>query len=70
MLNFVPRTIEHIEGEIQLPMPSIPQLEKDDIEPETLKDPDFIRQLEEAVSMWENHIDNTLTACLGKVSRC
>lgn len=30
--------------------------------------PDVLAQLEEAVVMWQNHIDSTIAACLGKVS--
>lgn len=31
-------------------------------------DPELTAQLEEAVSMWQTHIDTTIAACLGKVN--
>ncbi|VVD00165.1 unnamed protein product [Leptidea sinapis] len=46
-------------------MPTIPALMEDRPLTEPI-DPEFVAQLEEAVVMWENHIDSTITACLGK----
>ncbi|XP_045502201.1 dynein axonemal heavy chain 10 [Colias croceus] len=65
LVSIVDWTIEHIEGEIQLPMPNIPAL----TEPHAhidVNDPEFVAQLEEAVIMWQTHIDSTISACLGK----
>ncbi|XP_068620608.1 LOW QUALITY PROTEIN: dynein axonemal heavy chain 10 [Battus philenor] len=64
LVSIVDWTIEHIEGEIQMPMPNIPLLmEQRDVK---VVDPELIAQMEEAVVMWQTHIDNTITACLSK----
>ncbi|KPJ04007.1 Dynein heavy chain 10, axonemal [Papilio xuthus] len=65
LVAIVDWTIEHIEGEIQLPMPTIPLLDEERSEVRVM-DPKLVAQLEEAVDMWQTHIDNTITACLGK----
>ncbi|XP_075981627.1 dynein heavy chain at 89D [Anticarsia gemmatalis] len=68
LVAIVEWTIEHIEGEIHLPMPNIPSLT--DASAHTggveIIDPELIRQLEEAVMMWQQHIDSTIAVCLGK----
>ncbi|KAF9819085.1 hypothetical protein SFRURICE_000750 [Spodoptera frugiperda] len=64
LVAIVDWTIEHIEGEIQLPMPNIPMLsEEHTVE---VVDPELVAQLEEAVMMWQQHIDSTIAVCLGK----
>lgn len=65
--HIVFRTIEHIEGEIQLPMPNIPMLSDDTHTRVEFMEPELVVQLEEAVAMWQTHIDATIAACLGKV---
>ncbi|XP_049877279.1 dynein axonemal heavy chain 10 [Pectinophora gossypiella] len=66
LVGMVDWTIEHIEGDLQLPMPDIPWLaELGDNEPENMP-PEIMPQLEETVMMWQAHIDGTITACLGK----
>lgn len=61
------RTTEHIEGEIQLPMPNIPMLAEEHRGVVDFVEPDVIEQLQEAVLMWQSHIDAIIAACLGKV---
>ncbi|CAK1584360.1 unnamed protein product [Parnassius mnemosyne] len=65
LVGIVEWTIEHIEGEIHMPMPNIPILADEQTEVD-ITDPKLVTQLEEAVNMWQTHIDNTITACLGK----
>ncbi|XP_063540762.1 dynein axonemal heavy chain 10 [Cydia strobilella] len=65
LIGIVDWTTEHIEGEIHLPMPVIPALQEEQVMPD-LKDEEFVDQLQEAVNMWANHIDETIKACLGK----
>ncbi|KAF9424732.1 hypothetical protein HW555_000033, partial [Spodoptera exigua] len=64
LVAIVDWTIEHIEGEIQLPMPNIPMLHE--VHTVEVVDPGLVSQLEEAVMMWQHHIDSTIAACLGK----
>ncbi|KAJ0174233.1 hypothetical protein K1T71_010379 [Dendrolimus kikuchii] len=66
LVNIVEWTIEHIEGEIHLPMPNIPMLSDDTHTRVEFIDPELVTQLEEAVIMWQTHIDATIAACLGK----
>ncbi|KAL4712607.1 hypothetical protein ACJJTC_007202 [Scirpophaga incertulas] len=68
LIAIVKWTIEHIEGEIQLPMPKIPALTDVPIgqEKPDFKDPDLIKQMEEAVTLWESHINSTINLCLNK----
>ncbi|XP_026741363.1 dynein heavy chain 10, axonemal [Trichoplusia ni] len=65
LVGIVNWTIQHIEGEIQLPMPNIPLLMEHHTHVEII-DPDVVVQLEEAVMMWQQHIDSTIAVCLGK----
>ncbi|KAJ2948630.1 hypothetical protein O0L34_g7885 [Tuta absoluta] len=66
LVGMVDWTIEHIEGEIHLPMPDIPTLlESGDAEPVTVS-PDIQAQLEEAVMMWQAHFDAKITACMAR----
>nr|XP_049701305.1 dynein axonemal heavy chain 10 [Helicoverpa armigera] len=65
LVGIVHWTIEHIEGEIQLPMPNIPMLAEEHPIIDVI-DPELTAQLEEAVMMWQQHIDSTIAACLGK----
>lgn len=47
-------------------MPNIPMLsEEHTVE---VVDSELVAQLEEAVMMWQQHIDSTIAVCLGKVS--
>lgn len=48
-------------------MPNIPALEEEVVPKKYLKDPAFIKELEEAVVNWETYIDNTIASCVGKV---
>lgn len=59
-----------MEGEIHLPMPHIPALleEREDEQLEFVQ-PELIAQCEEAIMMWQTHIDSTISACLSKVER-
>ncbi|XP_059059014.1 dynein axonemal heavy chain 10 [Achroia grisella] len=65
LVGIVNWTIEHIEGEIHLPMPNIKSLEEHPGHME-FEDPALTAQLENAVTMWQSHIDTTIAACLGK----
>ncbi|XP_028025407.1 dynein heavy chain 10, axonemal [Bombyx mandarina] len=67
LVGTVEWTIEHIEGEIHFPMPDIPALMDEQRGRVGFNDPALTKQLEEAVMMWQNHIDTTIAACLGKV---
>ncbi|KAM3960300.1 LOW QUALITY PROTEIN: dynein heavy chain at 89D [Aphomia sociella] len=66
LVGIVEWTIEHIEGEIHLPMPNIPSLQEEHPGHVEFKEPKLTAQLEEAVMMWQSHIDSTIAACLGK----
>nr|XP_034835442.1 dynein heavy chain 10, axonemal [Maniola hyperantus] len=67
LVGIVEWTIQHMEGEIQLPMPNIPALLEDQEEGHVqFVDSALTAQLEEAVMMWQTHIDATISACLSK----
>lgn len=49
-------------------MPNIPSLmEERPLGHVEFRDTELVPQLEEAVTMWQSHIDATISACLGKV---
>ncbi|XP_041985040.1 dynein axonemal heavy chain 10 [Aricia agestis] len=64
LVGMVEWTMQHIEGDIQIPMPDIKDVLG--LPDDAVKDPKLVAQLEEAVMMWQTHIDSTISACLGK----
>lgn len=58
-----------MEGEIHLPMPHIPALLEEREDELEFVQPELIAQCEEAIMMWQTHIDSTISACLNKVER-
>lgn len=52
------RTLEHIEGDILLTMPNIPELDDPNVTDEMLeKNKEVIEQLESTVMLWGVHIE-------------
>lgn len=52
------RTLEHIEGDILLTMPNIPELDDPNVTDEMLeKNKEIIMQLEDVIMLWGVHIE-------------
>lgn len=60
------RATGHIEDEIESPAMQIPDLT--DVKDDSLKDPVFIKALENILMSWEIHITKVIDDCLKKVS--
>jgi hypothetical protein len=62
------RTISDMEGGVMLPVPHIMELDQGDRSIQALaKDPYFMKQLEEAVMSWEEHMTKVTDSYLTKV---
>lgn len=59
------RATGHIEDEIETPAMQLPDLSE--VNEESLKNPDFIKTLEDILMSWETHITKVIDDCLKKV---
>ncbi|EZA57210.1 Dynein heavy chain 10, axonemal [Ooceraea biroi] len=67
LIKSVDWTLEHIEDDILLPLPKIPELNDPAITDEMLmKNKDIIEQMEEVVMSWEKHIQKVLETYVNK----
>ncbi|CAL1680177.1 unnamed protein product [Lasius platythorax] len=68
MIKSAESTLEHVEGDILLTMPKIPELNDPAITDDMLlKNKDIVEQMEEVIMLWEKHIQKVMESYVSKV---